>query len=84
MRIFTIFFGLCTGIHGLTGVNITNFNDHPGLYFENWGKVNVVTGKWHVVTHFNIKDFWDDANELEEQIDSLRIFCAEETCTTVV
>lgn len=82
--ILLLLLGFHSTCYTFSGVKVTNFKNHPGLYFENWGKVNMVTSKWHVVTHFNVKWFWEEADKLKLDIDALRIFCYEAQYKAVV
>lgn len=61
-------------------LNITQFADHPGLFFENIGKTNIVSEKWHIVTYFNMSNYWEQFHVLKNSSESLKHYCNSSSC----
>lgn len=56
-------------------LNVTQFNHHPGLFFDGIGKTSIVSEKWHIVTFYNMSNHWEQFNVIQKSLQSIVAFC---------
>lgn len=61
-------------------LNVTQFNHHPGLFFDGIGKTNIVSEKWHIVTFYNMTDHWEQFNVLKQSFETVMNLCKSRSC----
>lgn len=65
-------------------LNITQFDHHPGLYFDGIGKTSIVTEKWHIITFFNLSNHWDQFFVLSKSLESIKVLCNTSSCVASI
>lgn len=58
-------------------VEISQFEHHPGIYFENQGTVYLSNTRWNIITYYDLKNYVREITDIRTAIKTLRISCNE-------
>lgn len=61
-------------------VNVTQFRNHPGLFFDGVGRISIEKDQWHIITYFNLTSYWSNCKQFNSMISILRPLCSSEPC----
>lgn len=56
--------------------NVTKFLNHPGLHFEDMGRLRLVNSDWNIVVYYNLESYMTELNNLKSHIDKFEKLCA--------
>lgn len=65
-------------------VNVTTFNHHPGIFFDGVGEINIVKDRWHLVTYFNLSNYWSQCSDFSTLISRTKDLCSDQICTNTI
>lgn len=60
------------------GIEITPFEYHPGIYFENRGTAYLSNTKWNILAYYDLNHYFKELHEIRSAIKQMR-----EICTTI-
>lgn len=73
MTILTLILGLANG------ANVTTFSTTPGIYFEEYGKAQLYSTNWNLVTYYDLDSFNHELILLRDQIAKIEGICNNST-----
>lgn len=65
-------------------VNITQFNHHPGIFYDGVSKINLVSNEWHILMYFNLSSYWKQCNSFNVYVNNLKSLCDNEACQHLI
>lgn len=72
----TLIILLVTSILGTVGAaKVTTFNSTPGIYFEEYGNIQLYSTNWKLVTYYNLEDFHLEHRLLRVQTKEIEKIC---------
>lgn len=66
-------------IAALSGIEITPFTSHPGIYFENRGAAYLSNTKWSILAYYDLRQYWAELHGIRTSIKGLRAACTDLT-----
>jgi hypothetical protein len=54
-----------------------NYDESPGIYYENKGQVNLYNTEWKVVVYVNLKKIRNQSNDIDQYIKHISKLCQE-------
>lgn len=58
----------------------SNFEVHPGIYYDGVGEVNLISNNWHLITHYNMTTYWQNAQQLNFLSNRAKALCKQTVC----
>lgn len=67
--------GLAMRMSKSSPINVTEFEDHPGIYFENLGRAGVITSDWHIYLSIDLTRYYNELKLLRDSVNNLQQLC---------
>jgi hypothetical protein len=74
-----LWLGSVEGTASTLGYTLENYDQSPGIYYENKGQVNLYNTEWQVVVYVDLKRISSQSDEIELYIKHINKLCHEIT-----
>lgn len=55
--------------------SVTKFVNHPGLYFQDLGRLRLVNSDWNIVVYYKLDTYFSELNDLKYHVGKLEKIC---------